>query len=231
MLTALLLLLAVLPALVICYLILRADKHEKEDKVALLGAFATGAIITFPVWKIESWFSSKGLDDPQNLWLTLVFSFGVVALCEEVIKLAALLGYAFPRPFFNEPMDGIVYAVMVGMGFATVENVLYANQMSVTTMIVRAFTAVPAHGIFAVITGYFVGLAKFDHAHRWKLITQGFLLAFLLHGLYDFLILQESYEWLGGLVIVGLLLSFYYSQRLIRLHQNESPFRQNQHSA
>lgn len=230
MLTALLITLAIIPGLIIVYFIHQADKHEKEDRKELILAFAVGALITIPVWIFESWAHESGWEDATDIGKTLFFSFVIVGLAEEGLKLGGLLAFAFPKRFFNEPMDGIVYAVMIAMGFATVENILYANKMSVTTMVVRAFTAVPAHGIFAVVTGYYVGMAKFDKAKRWKLLAYGLLLTVVLHGAYDFFIIIESYEWLGGLALVSLFLSFWYAYKLLRLHQNNSPFRPEEQS-
>ena len=56
--------------------------------------------------------------------------------------------------------DGIVYAVMIGMGFATLENIIYASRFGLETTLFRAFTAVPAHGVFAAIMGYYIGVGK-----------------------------------------------------------------------
>ena len=52
------------------------------------------------------------------------------------------------------------------MGFATMENISFANRFGLETVLLRAFTAVPAHLVFGVVAGYYVGLAKFDHARR-----------------------------------------------------------------
>jgi RsiW-degrading membrane proteinase PrsW (M82 family) len=225
MLIALLLILAILPGLMVCYFIFQADKYEKEDKKDLAIAFGLGALSTLPAWQLESWMHQLGLDETTHIGKTLFFSFIVVGLGEELFKLAFLLPFAFWKRFFNEPMDAIVYAVMVAMGFATVENLLYAGRMDVPTMVVRAFTAVPAHAAFAVITGYFIGFSYLRQEVRWQLIARGLAIAAVLHGTYDFFILIESYEWLGGLALVALALSIYYSRRLIQLHQEGSPFK------
>ena len=73
-----------------------------------------------------------------------------------------LLWYAYRKKEFDEPFDGIVYAVMVGMGFATVENISYVSQYGLMTGIMRLFMAVPAHASFAIIMGYFMGKARFS---------------------------------------------------------------------
>jgi len=106
------------------------------------------------------------------------------------------------------------------------ENLLYANQYGIETTLLRAFTAVPAHAAFAVIVGYYAGLAKFDTQNRALLLFKGLGLAVVIHGLYDFFILQEYLEWLILLAVVVLWLSLWYANRLIKLHQFNSPFRQ-----
>ena len=50
-------------------------------------------------------------------------AFFVVGLGEELLKYLVVILYAFRKPSFNEPFDGIVYAVMVSLGFAALENI------------------------------------------------------------------------------------------------------------
>lgn len=221
----LLIALAILPALVICYAIYRIDKFDKESHWQLIICFVLGMLVTYPAMKLEEIGQNYGLEDSPGFWLLLVLSYIVVGLSEELTKFLALMFYAYPRKEFNEPLDGIVYAVMIAMGFATLENILYADQYGYHTTFIRAFTAVPAHGVFAVIMGYYVGLAKFDKPKRFSLIAMGLLIPVLIHGTYDFFILQEYYDWLMGFATLTLAISIYFSIRLIRLHQYNSPFK------
>jgi RsiW-degrading membrane proteinase PrsW (M82 family) len=168
---------------------------------------------------------ATGIRYRRDVFSAGLHSFGIVALSEEGIKWLCLIAYPFFRSFFNEPMDGILYAVLIGMGFATMENIAYANQFGITTTVMRGFTAVPAHGAFAVIMGYYAGKAKFDPARRWRLLLRGLLVAVLVHGAYDFLFVQELYSELVLLAAGVLGLSVYYGQKLIKEHQDNSPFR------
>ena len=219
--------LAIIPGLLICWYIYRMDKYEKESRLQLAVTFALGMAVTYPVLKIETWASYSGWGETDSLGATLFSSFIVVALTEELVKYLALMAYPYSRPFFNEPMDGIVYAVMIAMGFATLENVLYAGQFGFQTTLLRAFTAVPAHACFAIIMGYFIGSSKFSFslASKRQLIGLGLAVPVAVHGVYDFFILQEYYE---ELIILALLLlgaSIYISTRLIREQQENSPFK------
>ena len=53
------------------------------------------------------------------------FSYAVVGFSEEASKFLGLRFYSYRQKSFDEPLDGIVYSVMVSMGFATLENVMY----------------------------------------------------------------------------------------------------------
>ena len=218
--------LAILPGLVICFVMFRLDKYEEEPIGWLVGCFLLGMVLTVPA----VWLEAKGLrlfdtGGQRPLLLTVSLAFVVLALTEEILKMLGLLIVPFQRPVFNEPLDGIVYSMMIGMGFATAENQLYAQRFGLETIFIRAFTTVPAHAVFAVYSGYFVGLAKFDPARRWQLIGCGFIYTVTLHGFYDFLIIQKYGEWLTVLATFGLYGSLVYSARLIQIHTDGPPFR------
>ncbi len=223
--TVLLLLAAILPGLLIGFFIFRIDKYEREKLLPLAVCFALGTAITYPALHLQIYLDGLGFSEEGTLWQTLVFALVGVALSEELFKSACVFVYPFHQKFFNEPMDGIVYTVFVGMGFATAENVLYAFEFDLTTVLVRSFTAVPAHAVFGVLAGYYFGLAKFAAGGKLLLILQGILCAVLLHGLYDFFILQQVYEELTGLALLCLAVGIRISRRLVRLHLAVSPFR------
>ena len=150
-----------------------------------------------------------------------------VATVEEVCKFIMLRYYAYRKPEFDEPFDGIVYAVMVGMGFATLENIFYVSQFGMVTGIFRMFFAVPAHATFAILMGYFMGKAKFSVGREKKLMWAGLFWAILFHGSYDFfLFLQENKMVVKTLpsflltmgAIVSLIIGIILSNKAIKSH-------------
>lgn len=217
--------LAIIPGLAISYLIFRLDKYEREPLGALILCFFLGMLATLPAIGIQSWSGAWTNFKSQSAAITFLSSFGVVAASEETAKCVVMLFGAFPRKFFNEPVDGIVYAVLVAMGFATVENLIYANNFGVHTTLVRAFTAVPAHFVFAIVQGYYIGLAKFQPERRVVLILKGLLISIFLHGLYDFLIFQELSSWLAVMGSISVYICLYYCGALVREHLERSPFK------
>jgi RsiW-degrading membrane proteinase PrsW (M82 family) len=72
--------------------------------------------------------------------------------------------------------------------------------------------------------GYYMGVKKFFGKKNYALI--GLLLASLLHGVYDFVLMHPGLD--EGTSIMGFLLSiifgFYYARKAIRMHQEISPF-------
>ena len=220
--------LAVLPGILLCYVIYRLDRWDEEPIGWLVGCFLLGMLVTFPaMWLELRGFRLLALDGERPFWPTASLAFVVIAFNEESLKMFCLLAVPFRRPVFNEPLDGIVYSMMIGMGFATAENLVYAERFGLETIFIRAFTAVPAHAVFAIYSGYFVGLAKFDPARKWQLLRRGFIYTVMLHGLYDFLIIQKYEQWLSVLATFGLYGSLVYSTKLIQLHADNSPFRTN----
>lgn len=163
--------------------------HERdlypEPAGVIWGTFALGALTTIPV-VIVALPMMQLLPQPDSFVGTgLQFAFLYAAIPEEFFKLTVLLFYSLRRREFDEPMDGLVYGAVAAQGFAALENALYSFAVGPVMTIVRGFTAVPAHACMGIIMGYYVGRARFEPERRGALIFQGYLLATLVHGLYD----------------------------------------------
>lgn len=219
-------LVAIVPSFLIAGFIYWQDKYEREKATPMLICFLLGAVITIPALFLEAKADSIGWSESENFWMTFFVAFIVVAFNEEFFKFITLYLFPFQQKFFNEPFDGIVYAVMIGMGFAMVENILYVHRFGIADTWGRAFTAVPSHGVYAIIMGYYAGLAKFNSTQRWTLLLKGLLFATLLHGAYDLFLLQQESEWLMLLSIVLLYSSMFLAWRMIKAHQKDSPWKE-----
>jgi len=218
-----LLAIATAPGVAIALYIYLKDKHEREPIGLLIKAFTFGMLSTVLALILSVPINSVVPIDSQNLGEQAVHAFLLVALIEEFSKFIFVRGVLYRDKNFNEPFDGIVYSVMVGMGFATVENILYVSNGGLEIAILRMFTAVPAHAAFAVLMGYYLGKAKFEHKKgHYSIYALG--IATLLHGAYDYFwfIAYVPGIWLGA--IVSLFLGIYFSKKAIKIHQDESPF-------
>ncbi len=224
-----LLLLSVLPGFLIVLYIYWRDRHNSEPLWYLSWCFLFGMLSTYPAIQMEI-FGMRDLGiygAESEPFMTFTFAFGVVAFSEEFVKYLFLRYYIFPKAVFDEPLDGIVYAIMVGMGFATLENILYVviRPQDMTTAFqigwLRMVTAIPGHAIFAVVMGYFVGWAKFAPRYRAAFLWLGLLGAIGLHGIYDYFIFMRMRESLIFFVLIfGALLSFL----LLKKHSDYPPY-------
>ena len=144
-------LLAFGPGLAIMLYIYLKDKHEKEPLLLLIISFLYGGLSTLITWSISFPLNVFLITKPDDVVSQFINAFFKVALVEEFSKFLFVRFVLFHNRNFNEPFDGIVYAVMVSMGFASVENLLYVYQYGVVTGILRMFTAVPAHAVPAAL--------------------------------------------------------------------------------
>lgn len=228
----LLLALAIAPGIAICLFIYSKDRYDKEPLRYLLFSFLLGMASTFPALVVQLLAG-----DPREkisshfFWWYALFAYVIVACSEEGSKFLMLRWYAYPKKSFNDPFDGIVYSVMVAMGFATVENIEYVFNYGLQTGLVRFFLSVPAHAAFAVLMGYYTGLAKFNPGRSFWLLLKGWLIAVFFHGSFDYCIFLQENENVTNYVSTGLLsfgsfASFYVAVRLalraVRIQQAAS---------
>jgi RsiW-degrading membrane proteinase PrsW (M82 family) len=214
------------PILIVIIYIYIKDKYEKESKRVLLVSFLLGAILSIVITTLLYVFFDLFLPLPDNysIWQQFVKAFFVVGLIEEFSKYIMVRYYAQPRKGFNEPFDGIVYAVMVSMGFAAVENLFYVLQGGIEVALIRAVTAIPAHATFAILMGYYMGKAKFTNNRvKWNLI--GLSLAVLFHGAYDFFLFIGFIPGISIGAFISLIIGIILSKRAIKVHQNISYFK------
>lgn len=216
--------LAVAPGVAIALYVYFRDKYDKEPLSLLLKTFFAGFFVVIIAALVESMFMELFPTDNTNYFSTIINTFIFVGLTEELSKYICLYAVAYPKADFNEPFDGITYAVMVSMGFATSENIMYVMQGGMHVAVLRIFTAVPAHATFGVMMGYFVGLAKFKN-HRAPLLLIGIGTATFFHGLYDFFLTIDSIELLALGALVSLTIGVRFSFKAMKLLNENSPFR------
>jgi RsiW-degrading membrane proteinase PrsW (M82 family) len=219
---------ALAPGAAIMLYIYLKDKHEREPLSLLLISFVYGILSTLVTLTVSLPVNFVLVLEKGDLVHEFFDAFLKVALVEEFSKFIFVRFILFRNKNFNEPFDGIVYAVMVSMGFATFENIIYVFQYGFETGILRMFTAVPAHATFGVMMGYFLGKAKFSQQNKFSLSIIALIAATVFHGAYDYFWFIAEVKgiwtgiWLGAIasLIVGLALS----RSAIRLHQQASPF-------
>ena len=203
-------LLASVPAVVIGVAVWLIDRWEPEPAILYVIAILWGAGVSViwsfagnSAWRdaVREWTTSR---QAYDFWATAVGA----PVIEELVKAVGLLlvFFVFTR-YVNGPMDGIVYGLLIGMGFSFTENLLYFSRAAVAqdlaggvdlsgletwtvgaVFVQRAIVSPLVHPLATAITGLFVGLASNRrHSRLWALpfACGGYVLASLLHGLHN----------------------------------------------
>lgn len=195
----LLLMLAVLPTFFLMVFIYYKDSYEKEPVGLLISLFALGMVSVIPALIIETLgellFSSMFGNN------TSVYNFFNVFFCVAIAEEGGKYIFTYLRTWnnknFNYKFDGIVYAVLVSLGFATVENILYVMQGGLSVAIARGLLSVPSHAIDAVYMGYYYGLAKYydsvgNTRSKNRCMVLSIIVPVILHGCYDYFLFEGT---------------------------------------
>lgn len=190
-------LLALLPVgpLVLCYLWL--DRYEPEPGRLLAMAFGWGALVAtataLVLQVVDDSISGRGM-----VWSAVV----VAPISEEAAKGAfVLLLLWLRRHVIHGVLDGLVYAGLVGIGFAFTENILYfagayAGEMGLgpggfgaatTIFVVRGVFSPFAHPLFTSAIGIGAGIMVGSHRRwlRWLAPLIGYVVAVGLHAAWN----------------------------------------------
>ena len=188
--------LALLPLPIYVALALWVDRYEPEPRHLLVRAFIWGAgaatLIAIIVNSIG--IAIVGAEFGQDVGE--IYGGSVSApIVEEGAKAVALFGvYRWRRSELDGVLDGIVYAAMVGLGFATTENILYYGSEAVegdvgvgTIFVMRGVASPFAHPVFTAMTGIGLALAATATTRGRRVIAPalGLLGAILLHSAWN----------------------------------------------
>tara|TARA_Y100001935_G_scaffold253025_1_gene258224 strand:- start:410 stop:1096 length:687 start_codon:yes stop_codon:yes gene_type:complete len=210
-----LLLVTILPSIIILSYFIYSDKF-KEPKNLIIKVFLFGVLICFPAGYLN--YFSEILIPQTEIGEKLTSSFLGPAIWEEILKFLILYLFIVKKKEFNEPMDGIVYGVAASLGFATYENYYYVYTYAVELGVsseavayIRAFSAVPMHGLNGCIMGFYFGQFVFTGEKRF--LSFSLLMPFIFHGAYNFFI--GDVPLIGySIIIVMLIFSFLLHKNL-----------------
>jgi RsiW-degrading membrane proteinase PrsW (M82 family) len=181
------LLVALLPLVLALLVFLRIERKGGEASRALalvlvaLGAAAGAAATTIERF-VLTWTDLSFEAARVGLSGALLATFLLAAPLEEALKVLVVLGAARRR--VQSPRHGLVYAVAAAAGFAVVEIAWPAPGSRSGTDLARFVLSVPAHLFFAGVWGYALGIPR-GHDNWFR---GAWLVAMLLHGLYDHIV-------------------------------------------
>ena len=189
---------ALAPPLGLLFFIYNKDRLQKEPTREILMAFVFG-MLSIPASLLVSLpLMGIGLvpEEPASAGDFLRVAVFGAGIPEELAKFALLMLFLKRCRYFDEYVDGIVYAACVGLGFAAVENIKYLIENYEAWAYVgamRALFSVPGHFFFAVVMGYFVSKAAFGDVTRrgWNIFL-AIAVPMLLHSAFDALLMVST---------------------------------------
>jgi RsiW-degrading membrane proteinase PrsW (M82 family) len=193
---ALLLLPIVLPALFWAVYHYHKDRHLPEPLGNLLLSFGLGILAAglskamyLGLEPLGLRFDAVALAD-SNGWALLAYALLAIGPIEELAKMLPFLLVVIRLKAFDEPLDGIVYASFIALGYAAVENYHYLDFLTRFEAYARGFAGPVIHILFASIWAYWISRARLARESIVVPALYGFLLAAWLHGTYDFMVLR-----------------------------------------
>lgn len=220
---------SIVPVIALIFLCYFMDCYEPEPKKIVAKLFAFGLLMVIPCAVIEILLIGKSsfFERPHDLISLFINIFFYIGFVEEILKFIVVIAGVYRSPEFDEPYDGIIYTVSASLGFASLENLMYVISGGIGTGIARAVLSVPAHALFGVIMGYFLGISKFrEKGKRLKYVLYGLFYAVLAHTIYDFLLLSHNLILLVCIVPFMAML-WLIAIKLVRIAQSMSFYKFN----
>ena len=249
------------PGLIIIFLLVRYDKFPEPLNlliVTVLLAFAGTtlfATIKYDILLVNEWFPDGDtflsidpetnyiIPESSNYLMYYLFhaidAYVLVAFGEELVKYLVIIFFCVKLKELNEPLDGLIYGAMAGLGFALNEGFLYLSDALyyvsdpeagldstyIIYTILGRFMAIPAHVFFGIIMGSFISYAIFRNVNHKIYLFLAILVPTILHGTYDYILFTDLddlsmgllYTFLyGGMLawVVGLYVHYHGLQRL-----------------
>ena len=201
--------LSVIPAGLLALYVYRTDVTTREPGTLLMVTYILAILFAGFAAIVNS---TLGIIQGFGLIGFLLFYYLVVGPVEEFVKLLAVRIYAYRDDRFDSVIDGAVYGAVAGLGFASIENLLYITRnlqgsSAMLTSITADFAAQffeavdaggqiaavrslagPGHVIYSAFAGYYLGLAKFNREHAVPIVIKGLLIAASIHATYNSLV-------------------------------------------
>jgi RsiW-degrading membrane proteinase PrsW (M82 family) len=201
------------------------DRHLPEPTLNLVACFVLGLgaaglskLMYLGLEPLGLRYDAVALaaENPVGL---LAFALLAIGPIEELAKMLPFVLVALRFKAFDDPLDGIIYASFIALGYAAAENVHYLEFLTPLQAAARGFAGPVVHVLFASIWAHWITQAFLTGKSLGLATALGFLVSALLHGAYDFLVLLEP---VSALPIAATMIAAIWVWRLIlirRLHR------------
>jgi RsiW-degrading membrane proteinase PrsW (M82 family) len=142
-------------------LVYRYDLYDREPWPALLAAALAGALVMRLAERLERLVLERHSHD--------LIAAATAALVEELLRLAlVVLIAAVLRRTFDDPLDGLVYGSLAGLGMGAEESLALLGRLAErsTALLPVEVVRLLGHLVMGGITGFGVGMARM-RLPRW----------------------------------------------------------------
>lgn len=201
------------------------DRHLPEPPKNLLLCFGLGLLAAGVSKAMYLGLEPLGLrydavalaaDNPLGLFAFAMLAIGPI---EELSKLLPFVVVVLRFRAFDEPLDGIIYASFIGLGYAFAENLYYLDFLPPLEAAARGFAGPVIHIVFASIWAHWITAAWLDKKSIAIPGLVGFLIATVLHGGYDFLVLLHPVSALPTAALMIVIIWLWRLRLMRRMHE------------
>ncbi|MCX6530077.1 MAG: PrsW family intramembrane metalloprotease [Actinobacteria bacterium] len=190
------------------------DRLEPEPRAMRWNAFLWGGGISVLVASVANEYTDASFGTTAALVIS-------APVAEEIMKTLGILGAA-KRNQIDSPLDGVVYAGYVGLGFAMVENIIYFSQAIADddlglVFVMRGLFSPFAHPFFTLWVGLAIGAAVQKGRSRRFAAMRGLFLAMALHASWN----ASGVNGYFALLLLGHIVLFVIVVRRLRRMRRE----------
>jgi protease PrsW len=190
------------------------DRLEPEPRAMRWNAFLWGGGISVLVASVANEYTEASFGTTAALVIS-------APVAEEIMKSLGILGAA-KRNQVDSPLDGVVYAGYVGLGFAMVENIIYFSQAIADddlglVFVMRGLFSPFAHPFFTLWVGLAIGAAVQKGRSRRFAAVRGLFLAMALHASWN----ASGVNGYFALLLLGHIVLFVIVVRRLRRMRRE----------
>jgi RsiW-degrading membrane proteinase PrsW (M82 family) len=228
-----LIIIAILPSFAWLLIYLKKDSHPEPNSM-VLKVFFTGTISGFLALLFQKTIIDYSrLIEISNLSRLLIINFFVVSLSEEVLKYLAVRIKVFKTQHLDEPLDIMLYMIISGLGFATLENIFKLSDVQVINQINAYLESIPGiiiapiiifisstflHALTSGIWGFFIAIGENNLKYKKIYFILGLISAVTLHALYNLSIYKNFILLTPVLILIMALFVFGFCvQRLQKI--------------
>lgn len=201
------------------------DRHLPEPPQNLLLCFGLGLLAAGVSKAMYLGLEPLGLrfdavalaaDNVPGLLAYAMLGIGPI---EELSKLLPFVVVVVWLREFDEPLDGIIYASFIGLGYAFAENLHYLDFLQPLEAMARGFASPVIHMLFASIWAHWITRARLERRSMWLPAAIGLIIASLLHGAYDFLVLLHPVAALPVAALIIVVIWIWRLRLMRRMHR------------